>query len=153
MDHLREALLSASPKGLPGYTSLDNVSRDEEDVRQCAARGELEELRGAARFNRKWNVSNRYCNIGDGVDSLEGHLHSMWHIYYQLSRNASHESPEHDRLVLDIIRIQGLGPLTSPVPGLYGIDIARTVEGTLWNDLPFLVTDMTSFWINNYASL
>jgi hypothetical protein len=55
--------------------------------------------------------------------------------------------------VLDIVRIQGLGPLTRPVQGNYGIDIARTVEGTLWNDLPFLVTDMTDWWINDCASM
>lgn len=82
MDHLREALLSPSPRGLPESTSFDNISRDEEDVRQCAVLGEFEELRGAARFNRTWNISNRDCNTGDGVDSLGGHLHSMWHIYY-----------------------------------------------------------------------
>jgi hypothetical protein len=39
--------------------------------------------------------------------------------------------------------------LTRPTSGNFGIDIARTVEGTLWNDLPFLATDMTDFWINN----
>jgi hypothetical protein len=33
--------------------------------------------------------------------------------------------------------------VTRPVKGNYGIDIARLTEGTLWNDLPFLVTDMT----------
>jgi hypothetical protein len=30
-----------------------------------------------------------------------------------------------------------------------GIDIARTPNGTVWNDLPFLATDMTEFWIND----
>jgi hypothetical protein len=35
----------------------------------------------------------------------------------------------------------------------YGIEIARTVQGTLWNDLPFLATDMTDFWINNCAPM
>ena len=74
-------------------------------------------------------------------------------MYYQLGRLTSHESSDHDRLVLDILRIQGKGPLTRPVAGVCGIDIARTVEGTLWNDLPFLVTDMTDFWINNCASI
>jgi len=72
-------------------------------------------------------------------------------MYYQLSRHTSPETSAHDRLVLDIVRIQGFGPLTRPVPGNYGIDIARTVQGTLWNDLPFLVTDMTKFWTNECA--
>ncbi|KAL6912396.1 hypothetical protein ACHAPO_010332 [Fusarium lateritium] len=153
MDNLREVLLSHSPKGISEHTLLESMSRDEEDVRQSVARGEFEELRGMARYNRTWNMSNRYCNIGDGIDSLEGNLHSIWHVYYQLSRHASHEAAEHDRLVLDIVRIQGLGPLTRPVSGPYGIDIARTTQGTLWNDLPFLVSDMTKFWIDNCATL
>ncbi|KAF9771033.1 hypothetical protein IL306_011345 [Fusarium sp. DS 682] len=153
MNNLREALLGPSPKGISEHTLLESMSRDEEDVRQCVARGEFEELRGMAFYNRTWNINNRYCNIGDGIDSLEGNLHSIWHIYYQLSRHTSHETSDHDRLVLDIVKIQGLGPLTRPVSGCYGIDVARTVEGTLWNDLPFLVTDMTKFWIDNCATL
>lgn len=87
------------------------------------------------------------------MDSLEGYLHSLWYIYWQLGRVTSHDTAEQDRLVLDIVRIQGFGPLTRPVSGNYGIDIAWTVQGTLWNDLPFLATDMTDFWINNCAPM
>jgi hypothetical protein len=39
------------------------------------------------------------------------------------------------------------------VSGNYGIEIARTVQGTLWNDLPFLATDMTDFWVYNCAPM
>lgn len=59
----------------------------------------------------------------------------------------------HHRLVPDILRIQGMGPPTRPAPGLYGINISPTVEGTLWNDLPFLVTDMTDLWVDNCAPM
>ncbi|KAJ5804563.1 uncharacterized protein N7518_000866 [Penicillium psychrosexuale] len=34
-------------------------------------------------------------------------------------------------IVLDIVRIQGMGPLTRPLRGTCGIDIARTVDGTI----------------------
>lgn len=153
MDHLRESLISTSLSTLPELMSSDGATRDKEDVRAAAARGEFEELRGLAFNNRTSIISERYCTVGDGVDSLEGYLHSTWHIYYQLGRYTSHETPNHDSLVLDILRIQGLGLLTRPVLGVYGIDIARTIEGTLWNDLPFLVTDMTGYWITNCASL
>ncbi|OQE42165.1 hypothetical protein PENCOP_c004G06906 [Penicillium coprophilum] len=34
-----------------------------------------------------------------------------------------------------------------------GIDIARTPDGTVWNDLPFLATDTTECWINSYAEM
>jgi hypothetical protein len=153
MHHLRDSLLAPSPKGAPDITGLDYLVAEKQNVRDCIARGELEEVRGGAFYNRTGIISERYCNLGDGVDSLEGYLHSLWHMYYQLARYTSHDSREHDRLVLDILRIQGLGPLTRPVSGNYGIDIARTVEGTLWNDLPYLVTDMTEFWINNCATM
>jgi hypothetical protein len=151
MHHLRDALLGPSPKAPLDVAKLDSIAKDLRDVRESIARGELEEVRGAAFYNRTWIIATRYCSAGDGVDSLEDHLHSLWHMYYQLGRHTAHETSDHDRLVLHIVRIQGLGPLTRPVTGPYGIEIARTVEGTLWNDLPFLVTDMTDFWINNCA--
>lgn len=153
MHHLRDALLSPSPKGPPDVTSLDRLAKSMQDARESAARGEFDELRGAAFYNLTWVISDRYCRIGDGIDSLEGYLHNLWHMYYQLARHTAHDTSDQDRLILNIVRTQGLGPLTRPVSGLYGIDIARTVEGTLWNDLPFLATDMTDFWINNCASL
>jgi hypothetical protein len=74
-------------------------------------------------------------------------------MYYELGRNISSESPEHEGIVLDILHIQGKGPLTRPARGVYGVDIARTVNGTLWNDLPFLVGDMTNFWVSHGASM
>lgn len=152
MHHLRDALLSSSPQGPPELTMLDSQALDRQDVRECAARGELDEMRGAAFYNRTWIVTERYCS-GDGVDALAGYLHSLWHMYCQLGRHTSHETTAHDRLVLDVVRIQGLGPLTRPVAGNYGLDIARTVEGTLWNDLPFLATDMAGFWIESCATM
>ena len=81
--------------------------------------------------NRTWVVTSRYCDIGDGVDSLEVHIHSLWYMYYELGRNISSESPEHEGIVLEILRIQGIGPLFRLARGACGIDIARTVDGTL----------------------
>lgn len=151
MHHLRDALLGPSPKGPPELTSLDDMAGELQDVRECTARLEFGEMRGAAFYNRTWIISHRYCNIGDGVDSLEGYLHSLWYMYYQLGRHTA--QADQDRLVLDIVRIQGLGPLTRPVTGNYGIDIARTADGTLWNDMPFLAADMTEHWIDNCAAM
>lgn len=97
-------------------------------------------------------IASRYCEAGYGVDSLERYIHSMWYMYYQLSQNISNETPDHESLVLNIIQIQGMGPLTRPVRGNYSVDIARTAEGTLWNDLPFLATDMTNFWNRDFVA-
>ncbi|KAH8688025.1 hypothetical protein GQ44DRAFT_720818 [Phaeosphaeriaceae sp. PMI808] len=145
MHHLCDALLGPLPKGPADLTKPDNAATDRQSVRDSIARGTF--------GNRTSIIIERYCSLGDGVDSLEDFLHSLWYMYYQLGRNTSHETRDHDRIVLDILRIQGLGPLTRPVSGNYGIDIARTVEGTLWNDLPYLVTDMAEFWIANCASM
>lgn len=152
MHHLRDSLLSSSPKGTPDISNPDALASEQHGLREAATSEQYDELRSVA-SNRTWVITDRYCSVRDGVDSLVGYLHSLWHIYFQLARSTSHETADQDRLVLDILRIQGKGPLTRPVSGLYGIDIARTVEGTLWNDLPFLATDMTEFWINNCASM
>jgi hypothetical protein len=40
-------------------------------------------------------------------------------MYYELGRNISSESPEHEGIVLDILHIQGKGPLTRPARGVY----------------------------------
>ncbi|KUM57611.1 hypothetical protein ACN42_g9562 [Penicillium freii] len=154
MDHLRDSLLSSLlPRDTPSTATIDHARRDQESTRQSVARGEFKEVRDMAFSNRTWIVTSRYCDIGVGVDSLEGHIHSLWYMYYELGRNISSDAPEHEGIVLDILRIQGMGPLIRPARGGYGIDIARTVDGTLWNDLPFLVDDMTNFWINHGASM
>ncbi|RMZ74575.1 cytochrome P450 [Pyrenophora seminiperda CCB06] len=153
MHHLRDSLLSPSPEGPHELNHLDARAKDALSVREAVARGEFEELRGAAFYNRTGVVSDRYCSLGDGIDSLVHHIHSAWHMYYQLAVHTAHDTYDQDRLVLDIVRIQGLGPLVRPVTGQYGVDIARTVDGTVWNDLPFLATDMTEFWIDNCATL
>jgi hypothetical protein len=67
-------------------------------------------------------------------------------MYYMLSRYTARDTLEHNLLVLNILRIQGLGPLTHQVHSNYRIDIARTIKGTLWNNLPFLVSNMTEHW-------
>ncbi|KAK4869315.1 hypothetical protein LT330_006315 [Penicillium expansum] len=151
MHHLRDSLLGSLPRDAP--STGDHARRDQADTRQSIARGDFTEVREVAFSNRTWVVTSRYCDIGDGVDSLEGQIHSLWYMYYELGRNISSESPEHEGIVLDILRIQGMGPLTRPSRGVNGIDIARTVDGALWNDLPFLAGDMTNFWLNNGASM
>ncbi|KAJ5757212.1 uncharacterized protein N7511_007394 [Penicillium nucicola] len=153
MDHLRDSLLSSLPRDTPSTAMADYARRDQEGTRQSVARGEFKEVREMAFDNRTWVVTSRYCDIGAGVDSLEVHIHSLWHMYYELGRSISSESPEHEGIVLDILRIQGMGPLTRPTRGNHGIDIARTVDGTLWTDLPFLVGDMTDFWVKHGASM
>lgn len=153
MDHLRDSLLSSLPRGTPYTPTGELARRDQQGTRESISREEFERVRDMAFCNRSWVVTSRYCHVGDGVDTLEVHIHSMWYMYYELARVTSCTSPEHEGLVLDILRIQGKGPLTRPVRGLYGVDIARTVDGTLWNDLPFLAGDMAQLWLKDGSSM
>ncbi|KAJ4338178.1 hypothetical protein N0V87_004155 [Didymella glomerata] len=153
MQNVRNALLDHVPKGIPQAFGSEALILDLQSTRDSIARGEFEGLRGTAFHNRNGVVTDRYCAIGDGVDSLERYVHSLWYIYYQLACHISHEKSDQDGLVLDILRIQGLGPLSRPAPWGDGIDIARTTDGTLWNDLPFLVPNMTKFWVDHSGAM
>ncbi|GCB27085.1 hypothetical protein AAWM_09970 [Aspergillus awamori] len=53
----------------------------------------------------------------------------------EAGRYLSHDSPGHDAIVLDILRIQGKGPLSRP------------------KGLPFSVSDMVEFWINGFVTM
>ncbi|PKX97911.1 DUF3632 domain-containing protein [Aspergillus novofumigatus IBT 16806] len=141
---------SSQPRDSPcGFAA--RAPADQADFEEAARAGDFNLLRSVA-HNREWIVGQRYCRSGTSIDSCEPYLHSLWYVYYQCARHVSHESFEQDRWVLDILRTRGQGPLTRPAPGA-GIDIARTPNGTVRNDLPFLTTDMTELWINNCATM
>lgn len=152
MEALRADSTSPSPRHDPDPILAAASAGDRESVREAIKRGEFDDLRSAA-YNKTWYISERYCRIGDSVDSFEPVLRDLWYIYYQGGRYLSHESAEHDRLVLDVLRIKGRGPLVRPAPSGCGFDIARTPAGALWNDLPFFVADMTDFWVNDCVTM
>lgn len=152
MGALRAGSASPSPRHDPDPILAAASAGDRESVREATKRGEFDDLRSAA-YNKTWYISERYCRVGDSVDSFEPVLHDLWYIYYQGGRYLFHESTEHDRLVLDVLRTKGRGPLARPAPSGCGFDIARTPAGALWNDLPFFVTDMTDFWVNDCATM
>jgi hypothetical protein len=145
---IRNALLEHTPKG--ALLETERTRAHNQNVRDSIARGE--NLRDAAFNNRTGVVTDRYCAIGDGPDSLEYLVHQTWYIYYQLACHTPHSKPDQDTLVLDILRIQGLGPLTRPAP-FQGVDMARTTDGALWTDLPFLVPDMVQYWVEHSGAL
>ncbi|KAE8153067.1 hypothetical protein BDV25DRAFT_127541 [Aspergillus avenaceus] len=124
---------------------------DRADFEEAARAGDFNLLRSVT-YSRTWAVTQFYCRSGNSIDNCETHLHSLWYAYYQCARHVSNESFEQDRWVLDILRTRGRGPLTRHAPAA-GVDIARTPDGTVWNDLPFLATDMTEYWIKDYAAM
>ena len=133
---------SSPPRDIPsGFAACG--SADRADLEEAARAGNFDLLRSVA-YNRAWYMGQSYCRSRTSIDSCEPSLRSLWYVYYQCARHVSHDSFEQDRWILDILRTRGRGPLTRPAPGA-GIDIARTPDGTVWNDLPFLATDMTEF--------
>ncbi|KAL4907225.1 hypothetical protein BDW74DRAFT_148763 [Aspergillus multicolor] len=152
IQHHPESLLTSLPGGGDEHDPMEVTGLDWEEIRQLAAQGNISELRSSA-SNRVWITTDRYCSVGDGVDVLEQYLHDLWHVYYEVGRYLSYKSPEHDSMVLDILRIKGKGPLSRPARGILGVDVARTRDGTLWNDLPFFVSDMVDFWVNGFVTM
>lgn len=119
---------------LKNMLTPEELSKDLAEAQAAAAGGELDELRGVAFCNRTWIITDRFYRPGGSLESVEDFLHSLWHMYYQLGRHTSSKSSEQDGLVLDIVRMQARG-------------------GTLWTDMPLLVSDITGFWVNEFASL
>jgi hypothetical protein len=88
---------SAPAKSFPDIGELDSVPQSRQDTRQSLSRGEFKDVREAAFFNRTW-MTDRYCNVREGVDFLEGYLRDIWYMFYQPSLYTSRETLDHDRL-------------------------------------------------------
>lgn len=87
-----------------------------------------------------------YCT----VNTLHDQLQDLWFEYYVAGKSISGDSPAQDRLVIRLIQTQSLGSLANDKSPTAAIDAARTVDGVLWTDLPYLATDMRELWTANY---
>ncbi|KAF9892685.1 hypothetical protein FE257_001087 [Aspergillus nanangensis] len=126
------------PQDNPSHLLSLCEASDEWDIRDAAQKGQLDILQSVT-YNRAWYVAFSYCRSGDGIDECTKSLHDLCR--------------EQETLLLEILSIRGRGPLTRRAPGGVGVDIARTPDGTVWNDLPFFVTDMTEFWHREFAAM
>lgn len=64
MHSFRDAQPIPLLKSLSDITKLDDAAHDQQNVRECVARGKIEGLRLGAFTNRTWIVSDRYCAVG-----------------------------------------------------------------------------------------
>jgi Protein of unknown function (DUF3632) len=92
---------------------------------------------------------------------LEPDLHDLWFAYYHASRNITSAHANQDRLVVQLLTAGAMGVLTrrrsraadsgSTSSVDYDGEREEAVVGDngarLWRDLPFLVEDMTAFWL------
>jgi hypothetical protein len=88
------------------------------------------------------------------IRMFEWDLHDLWHTYYLAARHTSYQSPKQDRLALQVLQARHLGTLTGRArgPESQEIEEAVTSDGRIWTDLPFLVSDMTGYWLRNCAN-
>jgi hypothetical protein len=122
-------------------------------IRQVISEGNFDELRGGAN-NKLAYLTEQFCRHGGSVKSLEPDVHDLWYIYYQCGSNISHESAEQHKWALHVLRTVGLGPLKRPAQDSNReFEAVRFPAGVLWEDLPFFVTDMTDYWINDCATM
>lgn len=83
------------------------------------------------------------------VNALHDQLQDLWFEYYVAGKSISGDSPAQDRLVIRLIQTQSMGSLANDKSPTVAIDVARTVDGVLWTDLPYLATDMRELWTAN----
>jgi hypothetical protein len=121
------------------------------------------------------SVNSRLAELPSPPDPalLDIDMHDLWHMYWHGAIHTAPESPKLHRLVFGIIEAREQGILTA---GGRGSPVAEAEEGDgssqqperrdhdelqattsdgsrIWTDLPFLVADMTSHWVNDCASM
>ena len=90
---------------------------------------------------------------GDPVEPFEWDMHDLWYLYIQAGMNINGQHAEQDSLVVQILQMRELGVLVRRGENDDTAEEARTSDGRIWEDLPFLVGDMTHFWLHDSGSL
>jgi hypothetical protein len=80
-------------------------------------------------------------------------MHDLWYLFVQASMNISDQSAEQDRLIGQILYARELGVLSRKGENMETVEEAVTSDGKIWKDLPFLVEDMTDYWIKGCGSM
>lgn len=114
------------------------------------------EARADGDANKLWqaagslsSIHRQYTRPGKPAAELEIDLHDLWFTYYHAAKNTLADNPMLDRLVVQILQAREVGPLRRASPA----DTASTSDGVIWADLPFLVPDMTFFWLEDWARM
>lgn len=87
------------------------------------------------------------------VISIEYDVRELWHLYYVASMNTDHRRPEMDRLITQVLFARELGVLQRRGEGGEVIEVAMTSDGRIYTDLPFLVSDLTGYWVDDHAKM
>jgi hypothetical protein len=126
-------------------------------ARECYARVAKE----GGDDNRLWvtadstfsSTSLRYTISSHPIEPFEWDMHDLWYLYLHASMNINNERAEQDRLVMQILYARELGVLVRKGANMEIREEAVTQDGKIWKDLPFLVGDMTNYWIQESGSM
>lgn len=113
------------------------------------------------RHSKLFVVNIQFSTSGASVETIEWDLHDLWHAYYLAAMNISQATPDMDRLAFQVIQAKEQGVLvrgtqvtdTQDAATLETTLEAITPDGKIWTDLPFLVPDMTAYWVTGYAKM
>lgn len=137
--------------------SLNSRAKVSAIARECYAQSAKE----GGNDNNLWVTANsafsstslRYTRSSHPIEDFEWDMHDLWYLYLQASMNISSERAEQDRLVGQILYARELGVLVRKGGNMEMIEEAVTQDGKIWKDLPFLVRDMTNYWIQESGSM
>ncbi|RAL10693.1 DUF3632 domain-containing protein [Aspergillus homomorphus CBS 101889] len=116
-------------------------------------RGNLDELRDSV-YNRYYSTSSGFGSSGESFQELEPAIRDLWFAFHVWASNISHVAPEHDRVVLDFVRIQGSGPLRRLLKDSdHELEVARGPAGALWSDLPFFLEDTITYFFKHFPTM
>lgn len=99
------------------------------------------------------SISSRYTRSGVPSQLFEEDMHNLWYLFFQASMNISGERAEQDRLIMQILYVRELGVLLRKGENMEIVGEAVTRDGKIYKDLPFLVGDMTDYWIRESGSM
>jgi Protein of unknown function (DUF3632) len=104
-------------------------------------------------FSLVSSTSSRYTGSDVPIRFFEEDMHDLWYLFFQASMNISGERAEQDRLVMQVLYARELGVLLRKGENMEIIGEAVTRDGKIYKDLPFLVGDMTDYWIRESGSM
>lgn len=145
----KEPLRNAAPRQITRTTLSNKLRRSV--AKTARAEGNSNSLWAAA--GSLSSIHGQFAGSDKPATELEIDLHDLWFTYYHAAKNTLADNPTLDRLVVQILQAREIGPLQRPADAGGSTTTATTSDGVIWTDLPFLVPDMTWFWLEDWAAM
>lgn len=107
----------------------------------------------ATMWNSIFNTCVRFTRSNNPTEEFEIDLHDLWFVLIQAGMYIDHDHSEQDRIVTQVLSAKEMGTLVRRGPSMEVIEEAIILNARIWNDLPFLTSDLTDHWIQQHASM